>query len=440
MEPAALVYSHSVSPRLQYVIEFLSGYYQLPFRMIYDEEKYISAIHPCKINYSYHRLTDDEIFIHSHALVFESSVRPVKTECFKKDGYTAFFKSEGDVGFDLFAGIFYLLSRYEEYLPHTKDIYGRYAHQNALAFKENFLQLPLVNIWLEHFRQLLAGRNSAFAGSTSTFSYIPTYDIDMAWTFRHKGFQRNAGGILMLLLKAKFRQAAQRIGVIRGKRPDPYDAYQWMDDLHHRYQLHPLYFFLVATDRGKYDRNIDTANAVFRKLILDTSANYAIGLHPSWASGDQPTLLQKEKDLLQQITEKKITMSRQHYIRMSLPATYQQLISKGITDDYSMGYGSINGFRASVAGPFFWYDLKNEEQTTLRIHPFCFMDANSFYEQQQSPEQTAMELAEYYHNIRSVNGSMITIWHNSFLGTSPEFKGWRELYEDFTRQVSGDLH
>ena len=60
-----------------------------------------------------------------------------------------------------------------------------------------------------------------------------------------------------------------------------------------------------------------------------------------------------------------------------------------------MGYGSINGFRASVASSFYWYDLEKEEATTLRIFPFCFMDANSYYEQRQTTAQAMTELMRY---------------------------------------------
>jgi hypothetical protein len=38
---------------------------------------------------------------------------------------------------------------------------------------------------------------------------------------------------------------------------------------------------------------------------------------------------------------------------------------------------------------------------------------------------------QYYHAIKEVNGTMITIWHNSFLGTAHEFEGWREVYRQF---------
>jgi hypothetical protein len=433
---SVLVFSHSITPRLQYIIDFLSQYYGLQFKLISDEERFLKATETCKINYSYHRLDPNELFIHSHALLFESSIRQVKVECFEKERYKAFFKAEGDFGFDLFAAIFYLITRYEEYLPHQKDMYGRYAHENSAAFKENFLHLPLVNIWLESFKQLLLSKEPSFNIRHSKFSFLPTYDIDIAWSFRNKGFKRNFGGILQLFFKGKFKKMVQRIRVIKGKRQDPFNSYEWMDQLHERFNLHPTYFFLVAKEKGKYDKNIDITNQEYQQLVQSISSRYAVGLHPSWASGDIPSLLTKEKATLEQIANQAISSSRQHYIRFDLPSTYRKLIALGLTNDYSMGYGSINGFRASIATPFYWYDLKNEEKTQLFIHPFCFMDANSYYEQKLSSEAAFEELMQYLNVIKSVNGTMITIWHNNFLGTGEEFGGWRDVYQNFVSHTA----
>src|SRR5215211_4639531 len=131
MSYAALIFSHSITPRLKYIIDFLSQYYGQSFKLTSDEEKYIASPDPCKINYSYHRLAPGEIFIHAHVLLTESYIRHVKVECFEKKAHTpesrpykAFFKAEGDLGFDLIAAVFFLLTRYEEYLPHPKDAYG----------------------------------------------------------------------------------------------------------------------------------------------------------------------------------------------------------------------------------------------------------------------------------------------------------------------------
>lgn len=101
-----------------------------------------------------------------------------------------------------------------------------------------------------------------------------------------------------------------------------------------------------------------------------------------------------------------------------------------------MGYGQINGFRASVSSPFYWYDLQNEQTTSLLIRPFCFMDANAYHEQGLNAEQALQELIYYHNIIREVNGEMITLWHNNFLGTANEFRGWRETYERFIETVA----
>lgn len=426
-----IIYSHTLTPRLQYVVDFLSQYFHTPIKLLVDEEKYAAHPDPHKINYSYHRILDTEVWIHSHVLLFESTIRPVKINCFDHRGYKAFFKAEGDAGFDLFAGIFFFITRYEEYLPHQKDPFGRYAHQSSLAYREDFLHLPLVNLWLEDFRSLLKERFPGLELQTSEFSLKLTYDIDIAWSYRNKGFKRNAGALTKLFFSGKWRSMMHRFRVIRGKRPDPFDAYEWMDHLHQQFKLEPIYFFLVAQQIGKFDKNIDLSNPEFQALIKEMAAKYAIGLHPSWASGDQQPLLSKEKSWLEKWSEQTITASRQHYLRFELPATYRRLINLGILDEYSMGYGTINGFRASVATPFFWYDLKNETKTPMRIYPFCFMDANAFYEEKKSAAEALQQLLDFLDVIRSVNGTMVTVWHNSFLGIDENFDGWREAYEHF---------
>jgi hypothetical protein len=86
---SVLIFSHSITPRLQYITGFLSQYYGLSLKLISDEERFVKATDSCKINYGFHRLDANEIFIHSHALLFESFVRQVKVECFETNGYKA---------------------------------------------------------------------------------------------------------------------------------------------------------------------------------------------------------------------------------------------------------------------------------------------------------------------------------------------------------------
>jgi len=145
-------------------------------------------------------------------------------------------------------------------------------------------------------------------------------------------------------------------------------------------------------------------------------------------------------DELEKIIKSPVKYSRQHYLRVSLPQTYRRLIDVGIEKDFSMGYGSANGFRASMASSFYWYDLKAEKKTGLMLFPFCFMDTTSFYELKMSPKEAFTELMNYYRKIKQINGLMATVWHNNFFGTDPMYAGWKEVYEVFLKdQIYWDM-
>ncbi len=389
-----------------------------------------------KINYSNEPVATGEYQIKPHSLLTGKGILTQSITVFEVNGTKAFFKTEGDFPFDIFAAIFYLLSRYEEYLPHRKDTYGRYAHENSLAFRENFLAVPLVNKWLLTFKESLQSVFPSFRTREHFFSFLPTYDIDEAYSYKYKGWFRTAGAVAKAMLHGSWDKVAERRKVVKGDLQDPYDSYAWMDTLHKQYQLHPRYFFLVAQRVAKYDRNILPDKAAFKSMVRQHAGKYAIGIHPSWQSGDDPSLIKKEITLLENLTGTKISSSRQHFIRLTLPQTFRYLVEAGIKEDFSMGYGSINGFRASVASPFYWYDLEREEKTGLLLYPFCYMDANSFFEQKYSAQEALEEMRRYYLAVKEVDGLLITLWHNTFLGTDSLFKGWREIYEQFIREVT----
>jgi len=424
-----LIYSHITSPRLQYICHFIfKDLLAVDFSITVDSEEFKNHEGP-KINYSDSAIPDHGIWVKKQELLFEELIIPQRILCFEWNGTKAFFKTaSADYPFDIFAASFYLISRFEEYLPHEKDEYGRYAHKNSLAFKEGFLDIPLINIWVKDFAKKLTAQHSTFNIQHSTFAFEPTYDIDIAYSYKHKGLTRNVSGFFS-------SPSIERIKVLFGSKKDPFDNYDWMDKLHQQHNLKPTYFFLVAERNGRYDKNILPHKDAMWDLVELHAKKYEIGLHPSWQSGDDVGLLKKEKVQLEAMRSSSVTTSRQHYIRFNLPQTYQQLIDAGITDDHSMGYGSINGFRASAASSFYWYDLEKEEQTNLRIHPFCFMDANSFYEQKQGPAEALDEMLHYYKQCRSVDGTMITIWHNNFLGDAKMFEGWAAAYRQFIAQV-----
>ena len=427
-----LLYSYNPSPRLEYVFNILCNTIGVKsFKVTSDLKEFISFA-GAKINYSNATQPDGSLQIIPVELLFENNITHQQINCIEWHGVKAFFKtSDGEVPFDILAASFYLLSRYEEYLPHQKDEYGRFAHTESLAFKNDFLNLPLVNIWCRQLTLILQQKYPALQLAPPVFTYIPTYDIDMAWSYFKKGFIRNTAGLVRSLFKADWDSIIDRLGVLLVFEDDPFDIYEWLDNLHEQHALQPVYFFLVAAKPGKYDKNINPKSKYFQLLISKLSVMYACGIHPSWQSGDNPQLLEQELGYLQKITGKKTSMSRQHYIRMSLPDTYQQLLQAGISKDFSMGYGSINGFRASYCMPYSWYDLPGNQQTGLMIYPFCYMEANSLFEQKFSPDEALLEMEQYWAITKQYNGTFITIFHNHLLTEQPGQIKWRNMYQQF---------
>jgi hypothetical protein len=431
-----ILYAHTITARLQYISDFIANEIMgNPCRIITNAEEFEKA-EGLKINYSQQSFSIRALNVQPHSLLFDSGIRRQEIRCSETIGLKMFFHTGGELPFDIFAASFYLLSRYEEYMPHEKDPYGRYAPENSVAFNEGFLHIPLINYWLKFLKKILQQKYPDFrfhfpVAEGLRAGFIPTYDIDEAWSYKHKSRLLTLGGITKAFVKGKWSRITERRRVLNGHLPDPYESYEWLDALHDRSKVKPRYFFLVPGKTGKYDRNILPGEKALQELIQRHAQRYSVGIHPSWQSGDNPELLRQEINTLEKITGKKISSSRQHFIRFTLPNTFRDLISAQINEDFSMGYGSINGFRASVASPFYWYDLEKEKATALLMYPFCFMEATSFFEQEMAPSEAAKEMQTLYDHTTEVDGTFISIWHNTFLGTEKNYAGWRNVYQEF---------
>ncbi len=413
-----ILFSEYPSSRLNYIIETLFPAETICTNNKEDFIKYTGE----KINYSNEKITDRELWVKPHSLLFEKNISSQQTEIFHWHDLPAFFKTDGDIPFDFLTASFYLISRYEEYLPFSPDEYGRYPHKASVAFKNNFLKLPLIDLW---FNEIFPSQKR------KSFSFVPTFDIDIAFKYLYKPVVKNFAIFLKELITGNSQSLSRRSKVRSGKEKDPFDQFDYIENLTQNLSLQPLYFFLLAGKNSRYDKNISPQKDGMKNLMKLISVKNKTGIHPSWQSGDNDILLKEEIETLEKFSGKKVARSRQHYIRMTMPNTYRRLIDNGITEDYSMGYGSINGFRASTSRSFFWYDLEKEEKTSLQIFPFCYMDANSIFEQKQNPVETETELDFYKNIITKSHGQMIGIWHNHFLTEEKEWLPWRKVFENF---------
>jgi hypothetical protein len=392
-----------------------------------------------KLSYSNNSFDNAPFLAIGTNLLFEKGINSNKPIFFEGEKFGCFFEAEDKAGlfsFDLPAAVFWLVSRYEEYQSFEADKHGRFAAGNSFAFQNNFLNIPLVNIWVEELSQKLKIHFKDFTfPNKKAYSFIPSYDIDYAWAYRNKGFFRNFAAGVKDLIKFNFDNFFERIAVLSGIRQDPFYTFDYIKNLHNISEVKPLIFWLLG-DYAHFDKNISYQVEQFRKLITNLDKLYNSGIHPSYLSNFQKEKVEMEIKRLESILSKKITKSRQHFLKLKFPDTYQNLLRMGITDDYTMGYAEQPGFRASIACSFYWYDLKNETQTNLRIHPFMLMDVTLHTYLKMSPEAALQSVLPIIQSTKEAGGELISIWHNNSFCEKGEWKGWKSMYEQFIEEAS----
>ena len=134
-----LIYCDKISSRLRYTFELvLDNILGIEYSITLDKEEFCNSFLP-KLNYSAHP-SGDELFIHADDLLFEGGIsdHPVNLSNYKEHSIIFPFQGKADLPFDPFAASFYMVSRYEEYLPSERDEFKRYLPQNSIAFKSDF--------------------------------------------------------------------------------------------------------------------------------------------------------------------------------------------------------------------------------------------------------------------------------------------------------------
>lgn len=428
-----LVFTKTITPRLKYIFDFfIKDLMGFEYKITHNKEEF-KSYSGARLSYCTEAI-DNEIFIYSEKLLFEKGIEDQQLSVFDWEGVKAMFATHPKyiIPFDIFAASFYLVSRYEEYLPHLRDNHDRFVETESIAWQKNFLQKPIVNIWALKLRKIICEKFPQLKFLQQPYRYISTIDIDNAYAYREKGIMRTAGSYAKNVTELNFAQIAERTRVLFRLEQDPYDTYDFMHGLHDKFKVHVIYFFLLG-EYGENDKNLPTDNKNFQELIKSLADYGEAGIHPSYGSNKNQGRLSKEIILLSKILKREVTKSRQHFLKLRLPNTYRQLIDADITDDYTMGYAGQVGFRAGTCSTFYFYDLDLEQETNLKIHPFACMDATFRYYMKTDVEKVMDVVKSLVDEVRAVNGTFISLWHNESLSESYIWKGYKKIYADLVK-------
>lgn len=424
-----LVYTHKITHRNKYIFNlFFKDTMGIDFVLTTDIEQF-KAAEGAKLSYTNNPVAD-ELFFTSRNLLFETGINEQNISVFDYNESKVFFATgkASSLPFDVFAASFYLVSRYEEYLPHIRDEHDRFDAKDSLAFTNGFLHKPIVNTWIIWLRELLQKKYPHLVFPKKNYEFVSTIDIDNAYAYREKGFTRSVGGYLKSISKLDFKEITERTRVLFGFDKDPYDTYEFQLETIKKYKLKTIYFFLLG-DYGVNDKNLPIESKRFQSLIKMLGDYAQIGIHPSYGSNKSTLQLKKEVERLSKVLHRDITQSRQHFLKLTLPETYRNLIDLDITDDYTMGFASQVGFRASICTAFNFYDLDTEMETKLKIHPFAIMEGTLKYSMKVSPEEAMNKIKPLIDEVKKVDGVFMSLWHNDTLNDRKIWIGWRSVFE-----------
>lgn len=331
-------------------------------------------------------------------------------------------------GLDIFASAFFMLSRWEEYVVRDRDEFGCFAAESSLAGKHSFLDRPVVDEYVGLLRSFLAHLGVACKREREPSNLILTHDVDSL--YRWQSWAQVGAIAAADVIKRKspalaYGRLREYYGVIRGKRADPYDTYDFLMDVAEA-QGQPCRFYFMTGGSTEYDNRYKIGDPRATGLIKRIkSRGHIIGIHPSYDSHLDPERIQREKQRLEDRTGEAVLEGRQHYLRFEVPFTWQHWNDCELQVDSTCGYLSKEGYRCGTGQEFSVFNICTREKLKLKERPLIVMDATLFemnkYDAREAKER-AMHLCNHTH------GSSTILWHNSSVATLNFYKDFVQSY------------
>lgn len=324
---------------------------------------------------------------------------------------------------DLPASAFFFLSRYEEICRReVRDKHGRFPGKKSFAYKNQLLNRPIVDEYGVLVRQWLreAGKNIPEPAHKVAKLWI-THDLDAPFFCK--------------TIRAWAREAIYGKGfvygfkVFSGKIKDPFDTFSWMFDVETQHLKGLPYpqqtvYFIKSGGTDIYDKpHYKLSNRKVRLMLKDIAGHKAaIGLHGSYSAAKNGASALEKKRLELFLRGKlkinsKVFLFRSHYLRSCEPESFRKLEKIGITDDFTMGYADVAGFRLGTCRPVVWIDPSRGTLSKLVLHPLTVMD-NTLYQKDYMylNEEAAQEYcAGLFEKTRRFGGEICLLWHNTTL-------------------------
>ncbi len=422
-----LVYSPQITPRITYTLNLvLRQWMGIEFKVTMCKFEFDDSLES-KLCYA-DELVSGSLWIKPSGLLERNDVLPVDISAQGAGlNFVCFAQAEGSLPFDVFSAIFYLVSRYEEYLPFTPDQHGRFPSHASMLVKQGIHELPIVDVWVAQLAGLLKSAYPYISIKTQPVKHIIHVDVDNAYAHKGKGVVRTCGKVAKSIVSFRLLEAFEIVSTTMGVKHDAFDTYSEISEALSTAGVEQRWYFHLG-NLGKFDRPVSWRSKLIKRAMKTAASKGEVGIHPSYEAGSNLALLRAEVSRFTTIMGKQPEISRFHYLRFRFPESFRLLVNVGIKHDYSLGFTDRIGYRAGTSRAFPFFDLTENRAETLLLHPFVAMDSALNYQLNLSAEEAVQQISNFFRQQQHTGGEFGVVFHNEILSRKAPWLGWDSYF------------
>jgi hypothetical protein len=321
---------------------------------------------------------------------------------------------------DIFATCFFMLTRWEEYVNKKRDSHGRFPATQSLAYKQGFLNRPIVNEHIETLKKRLLELDNSLEFKQNEAKLYLTHDVDNL--YKWKSWKQVLKAIVGDILKRKdLPLALERLSeyylIKRKKIKDPFDTFDFLMDKSESLGIKSRFYFMsggVTSYDNRYKINEPKSLELIDKI---KQRGHIIGIHPSYNAYNDSEQFRTEKEILEKASNVKIEEGREHYLRFEVPTTWQIWEDNGMKVDSTCGYADKEGFRCGTGNEFSVFNILTRQKLNLKERPLIYMDNTLFNYQNYNEFELDILLEKLNSDIECT-----ILWHNSSINTFTHYQ------------------
>ncbi len=344
------------------------------------------------------------------------------------------------LGVDLFGGAFFLLTRYEEMVSPVRDRHGRFPASASLAWREGFLERPLVNEYVEVLWAALQRLWPRLQRKPRSYRVYLSHDVDQplcaagrkpALVLRSLAADVALRRDLGLAGRRLYAYGQARRGVLDA---DPANTFDLIMDLSERQGRQSAFYFIAQKDCSAQSADYALEAPWLRRLLRRIhERGHEIGLHGSYEAWRDPVRTSRECQKLRQIAaeegvEQDAWGGRQHYLRWENPQTWENWAVAGLDYDSTLGYADWVGFRCGVCYEYPVFSLASRRALPLRERPLIVMDG-TLADMGLCNRAACERILRLSAVCKAFAGEFALLWHNNNLISRQQQRWYRLMCE-----------